>query len=158
MTDHKRKDLQLFFPAFIIWIILVIVPSFSNIQDLSFSFSSPMMVAGTILFIAGLIITVNAQMTLKKNYSGRLRIREDHQLVTHGIYRYVRHPVYTGSLIRAVAIPLFTTSLLGFLFALTGIPLFIFRIGVEEKMLIAEFGDEYQEYTKTSWKLFPYIV
>jgi protein-S-isoprenylcysteine O-methyltransferase Ste14 len=38
-----------------------------------------------------------------------------------------------------------------------GIPLFIFRIGVEEKMLIEEFGDEYLEYTKATWKLVPYL-
>jgi protein-S-isoprenylcysteine O-methyltransferase Ste14 len=147
----------MFFPAFIIWIILVVVPSFRNIQNLPFSLSSPMNVIGTILFIVGLIITVNAQMTLKMNYSSRLRIREGHQLVTNGIYKYVRHPVYTGTLLRAIAIPIYATSLLGFLFALTGIPLFIFRIGVEEKMLIEEFGEDYLEYTKISWKLFPYI-
>jgi len=116
-----------------------------------------MMVVGTTLIIVGLIITVIAQITLKKNYSGMLRIREDHQLITHGIYRYVRHPVYTGTLLRAFAIPIFTTSLLGLLFALTGIPLFIFRIGVEEKMLIKEFGDEYLEYRKATWKLVPYV-
>jgi protein-S-isoprenylcysteine O-methyltransferase Ste14 len=38
-----------------------------------------------------------------------------------------------------------------------GIPLFIYRIGAEEKMLIEKFGEDYVEYTKATWKLFPYV-
>ncbi len=147
----------MFFPAFIIWIILLVVSSFQTLQRPLFTMLSPMNVVGALIFIVGLIITVNAQMTLKRNYSGTLRIREGHQLITHGIYKHVRHPVYSGVILRAFAIPIYTTSLLGFLFALTAIPLFNYRIGVEEKMLIEEFGDEYLEYTKATWKLFPYV-
>ncbi len=131
--------------------------SFQNLQRPLYTIQSPMNVVGALIFIIGLVITVNAQMTLKRNYSGTLRIREDHQLIAHGIYKYVRHPVYIGTLLRTFAIPIYTTSLLGFLFALMGIPLFIYRIGIEEKMLIEEFGDEYLEYTKDTWKLLPYI-
>ena len=133
------------------------VTSFQNLQHPLYTMQSPMNVVGALIFIIGLVITVNAQMTLKRNYSGTLRIREGHQLITHGIYKYVRHPVYTGTLLRTFAIPIYTTSLLGFLFALVGIPLFIYRIGVEEHMLIEEFSDEYLEYTKATRKLFPYV-
>ncbi len=147
----------MFFPALIIWLILLMGASFQNLQRPLYTMQSPMNVVGALIFIVGLIITVNAQMTLKLNYSSTLKIKEGHQLITHGIYKYVRHPVYTGTLLRTFAIPIYTTSLLGFLFALTGIPLFNYRIGVEEKMLIKEFGDEYLEYSKKTWKVFPYI-
>jgi len=157
MSDHKKKDRLFFFPAFVIWIFLLVITSFGNIQGPFFSLSSPMNILGVLIFIVGLIITVNAQMTLNLNYASTLRIREGHQLITHSIYKYVRHPVYSGVILRAFAISIYATSLLGFLFALTGIPLFNYRIGVEEKMLIEEFGDEYLEYAKVSWKLFPYI-
>ncbi len=157
MSDHNKKARLFFFTAFIIWILLLFITSFWNIQGPFFSLSSPMNILGVLIFIAVLIITVNAQMTLKLNYASTLRIREGHQLITHGIYKYVRHPVYSGVILRAFAISIYATSLPGFLFALTGIPLFNYRIGVEEKMLIGEFGDEYLEYTKATWKLFPYI-
>ncbi len=147
----------MFFPALIIWLILLMVTSFQNLQRPLYTMQSPMNVVGALIFIIGLVITVNAQMTLKRNYSSMLRIREGHQLITHGIYKYVRHPVYTGTLLRTFAIPIYTTSLLGFLFALVGIPLFIYRIGVEEKMLIEEYGDEYLKYMKATSKLIPYI-
>ncbi len=157
MSDTKKKDILFFFPAFIVWITLTLITSFWNIQAPLFSLKSPMNVIGALIFIVGLLITVNAQMTLKRNYSSMLRIKEGHQLITHGIYKYVRHPVYSGVILRFFTIPIFATSLLGFLFALTAIPLFNYRIGVEEKMLIGEFGDEYLEYTKATWKLLPYI-
>ncbi len=147
----------MFFPAFVIWIIILMVTSFQNLLRPNYMIQIPMMVVGAWIFIVGLVITVYAQMTLKRNYSGRLRIREGHQLITHGIYNYVRHPVYTGTLLRTFAIPIFMTSLLGFLVALMGIPLIIYRIGVEEQMLIEEFSDEYLEYTKATRKLVPYV-
>ena len=118
---------------------------------------TPTDIAGTTLFIAGLLIRVTAQATLKRNYSGTLRIREGHTLITHGIYSHVRHPVYTGVILSALAIPIYTTSLPGLLIALLGIPLFNYRIGNEEKMLIQEYGDQYLEYMKTTPKLIPSI-
>jgi len=157
MSDHKKKDRLFFFPAFIVWIFLLLITSFWNVQAPLYSLKSPMNVVGALIFIIGLIITVNAQMTLKLNYSSTLRIKEGHQLITHGIYKHVRHPVYSGVILCAFAIAIYATSLLGFLIALTAIPLFNYRIGVEEKMLIKEFGGEYLEYAKATWKLFPYI-
>ncbi|MBL7078993.1 isoprenylcysteine carboxylmethyltransferase family protein [Candidatus Bathyarchaeota archaeon] len=91
------------------------------------------------------------------NYSSTLRTREGHQLITHGIYKYARHPVYSGVLLSALAIPIHATSPLGFLLALMAIPLFIYRMGVEKEMLINEFGDEYIEYKKATWRLIPHM-
>ena len=157
MDDPKRRDLLFFFPAFIAWLLAFLIPSFWNLQTPLYTLKTPTDVAGTSLFIAGLLIRVAAQATLKRNYSGTLRIRDGHTLITHGIYSHVRHPVYTGVLLSALAIPIYTTSLPGLLLALTGIPLFNHRIGNEEKMLIQEYGDQYTEYMKTTPKLIPRI-
>ena len=62
-----------------------------------------------------------------------------------------------GVLLSVIAVSIYATSLLGFLIALTAMPLFVYRMGVEEKMLIKGYGDEYLEYRKATWKLFPYI-
>jgi len=157
MGDPKKKDLLIFFPAFILWLFATLIPSFWNLQAPLYTLKTPMDIAGTSIFIAGFLIRVAAQATLKRNYSGTLRIREGHQLITHGIYSHVRHPVYTGVFLSAIAIPIYTTSLPGFLIALIGIPLFNYRIGNEEKMLIQEYGDEYLEYMKTTPKFIPRI-
>ena len=157
MGDTKKKDLLFFFPAFVVWLFAFLIPSFWNLQAPIYTLKTPTDVAGTSLFKAGFLIRVAAQATLKRNYSGTLRIRDGHTLITHGIYSHVRHPVYTGVLLSAIAIPIYTTSLPGLLIALTGIPLFNYRIGNEEKMLIQEYGDQYTEYMKTTPKLIPRI-
>ncbi len=157
MDDTKKKDLLFFFPALIAWLLAFLIPSFWNLQAPLYTLKTPTDIAGTTLFIAGLLIRVTAQATLKRNYSGTLRIRDGHTLITHGIYSHVRHPVYTGVLLSALAIPIYTTSLPGLLIALLGIPLFNYRITNEEKMLTQQYGHQYTEYIKTTPKLIPRI-
>ena len=157
MDDTKKKDLLFFFPAFIAWLLAFLIPSFWNLQAPLYTLKTPTDIAGTTLFIAGLLIRVAAQATLKRNYSGTLRIRDGHTLITHGIYSHVRHPVYTGVILSALAIPIYTTSLPGLLIALLGIPLFNYRIANEEKMLTQQYGHQYTEYIKTTPKLIPRI-
>ena len=157
MDETKKNDLHYFFPAFIAWLLALLIPSFWNIQAPIYTLKTPTDIAATTLFIAGFLIRIIAQATLYRNYSGTLRIRDGHTLITHGIYRHVRHPVYTGVILSALAIPIYTGSPLGTLIALLGIPLFNYRIRNEEKMLIQEFGDQYTKYMKTTRKLIPYI-
>ncbi len=157
MDDTKKRDLLFFFPAFIAWLLAFLIPSFWNLQAPIYTLKTPTDIAGTTIFIAGLLIRIAAQATLKRNYSGTLRIREGHTLITHGIYSHVRHPVYTGVILSALAIPIYTTSLPGLLIALLGIPLFNHRIRNEEKMLTQEYGHQYTEYIKTTPKLIPRI-
>ncbi len=156
MSAPKKKDRLFLFPALIIW-ILILITSIRNIQVPLYSWKSPMNVAGALIFIIGLTIRLSAAVSLNRSYSWTLEIRDEHRLVKDGLYRYVRHPIYLGALMGAIAIPIYATSFLGFLFFLTAIPLFIYRMGVEENMLIEEYGDEYLEYMKATSKLFPYI-
>jgi len=108
----------------------------------------PLSLVGVGLFILGFSIMIVAQITLWKNYSATLVIREDHKLITQGIYKFCRHPIYLGVLIVASGISMFCTSVIGFLILLFLIPVFHVRIRMEENLLIEEFGDRYLAYQK----------
>lgn len=112
---------------------------------------------GLTLFILGMTVALVAVGTLRAFYHSTLIIREDHQLVTHGIYRYVRHPVYLGVIIAIIGIPVYTSSLYGFLIMLALIPVILNRIRLEERLLTEEFGEAYLEYKATTRKLIPFI-
>lgn len=56
-------------------------------------------IAGLLLLVVGLTLAVVAVRTLQRFYSSTLVTREDHQLITHGVYSLVRHPIYLGVLI-----------------------------------------------------------
>ena len=112
---------------------------------------------GLALFVGGTILRQVGKRTLGKYYSYGLRTLQDQKLVQHGVYKHVRHPITLAALIYTPAIPLVLSSLYGFLVMLGIVPLFLYRIGIEEKMLIEQFGDEYLQYMKRTKKLIPLI-
>ncbi|MFC2054519.1 methyltransferase family protein [Chloroflexota bacterium] len=114
-------------------------------------------IVGLALFIVGLTTALVAVVTLRWSYSSTLVIREDHQLITHGIYRFTRHPVYLGVIIAIFGAPVYASSLYGLLTMSALIPLILNRIRIEEKLLTEEFQDAYQKYKETTKKLIPFI-
>jgi len=114
-------------------------------------------IIGVALVSVGLLILFVAAGTLRMNYSSSLVIRKNHKLVTHGIYRFVRHPVYFGAGLICAGIPIYASSTLGFvLMAVLGL-IVLNRIKMEEALLIEEFGEKYKKYQKRTKKIIPFI-
>lgn len=114
-------------------------------------------IIGLALVIIGFLISLVGRITLWRNYSSTLVIREGHQLITHGIYRFTRNPMYLGGIMVFTGLPVYVPSLYGFLTSLVLIPIILNRIGLEEELLTEEFQDAYQKYKKTTKKLIPFI-
>jgi protein-S-isoprenylcysteine O-methyltransferase Ste14 len=114
-------------------------------------------IVGLVLLIIGLTTALVAQITLRRFYSSTLVIREDHQLITHGVYRFTRHPVYLGVIIAIIGVPVYVSSFYGLLVISALIPIFLKRIRIEERMLTDEFGDAYRTYKEATSKLIPFI-
>jgi protein-S-isoprenylcysteine O-methyltransferase Ste14 len=96
---------------------------------------------GVPLFVIGLTIMIVGQITLWQNYSGFVVIKKGHQLITHGIYRFTRNPIYLGAIIVFASLPVYAASVYGFFVMFGQIPFFLFRIKMEEKLLAEHFGD-----------------
>jgi protein-S-isoprenylcysteine O-methyltransferase Ste14 len=129
---------------------------FVTVQGMVFRFSE-FSVTGLVLFVVGVGIRLAGKRALGKYYSYGLRVLPDHKLVTGGVYRYVRHPISLAVLIYGPGIPLIFSSLYGFLITLALIPLVLYRIEIEERMLIQKFGDEYRDYIRRTKKLIPFL-
>jgi protein-S-isoprenylcysteine O-methyltransferase Ste14 len=126
-------------------------------QPKNLSIFPALRIVGLALFIIGLTIMIVGQVTLRRNYSGTVVIRVDHQLITHGIYRFTRNPMYLGLIMVVTGIPVFAASMYGFLISLLLIPIILNRIRLEEELLTEEFQDAYQRYKETTKKLIPFI-
>ncbi len=126
-------------------------------QPQNLSLFSVQSIIGLALIIIGLIIMIVGQVTLYRNYSGTVVIREDHQLITHGIYRFTRNPIYLGFIMVVTGLPVYVASLSGFLISLVLTPIILNRIRLEEKLLTEEFTDAFQKYKGTTKKLIPVI-
>ena len=129
---------------------------FVTVQGMVFRFNV-FSVAGLVLFVVGVSIRLVGKRTLGKHYSYGLRVLPDHKLVTGGIYKYVRHPISLAVLVYDPGIPLIFSSLYGFLITLALIPLILYRIEIEERMLLQRFGDEYRDYMRRTKKLIPFL-
>ena len=113
---------------------------------------------GLVLIVLGFVFLLAGQFTLGRNHSSSVVIREEHQLITHGVYRLTRNPMYLGViLIIVVGIPLYAPSLRGFLTLLLLVLLFLNRIRMEETLLTEEFGEAYLAYKRSTRKLIPFI-
>jgi len=105
-------------------------------------------VLGVALFLAGLSLYGVARLTLGRFFSEAVRIMPEHKLITNGPYRIIRHPIYLGEILYGLSIPMILGSLYGFVIMLALIPMLLHRIGIEEKVLVSRFGQEYVEYAQ----------
>ena len=136
--------------------LLVTLWDFVKIQEMTYRLSL-VNVVGLVLFSIGVSIRLVARRTLGKCFSSGLKTTQKHELIKHGIYKHIRHPAYLGSLLLSPGVPLIFSSLYGFLLILGIIPCFLYRIRIEESMLIEKFGNEYWEYMKETKKIIPFI-
>ncbi len=114
-------------------------------------------IVGLVMFGGGTVLRQVGKRSLGRNYSYGLRTLRDQKLVQRGVYKYVRHPITLAALIYTPAIPLALSSVYGFLVMLLLIPLFLYRIGIEETMLLEKFGCEYHDYMRKTKKLIPFL-
>ena len=170
MGKTVRKDIFLFgIPAFTVFLLGLIVSGRDGYDGLvgtiwalikhpeNLRLLSGWNIAGLSLCIVGLTVAIVAACTLKRFYSSTLVVREDHQLITHGVYRFARHPLYLGVLIAIMGVPVYAPSLNGFLILSLLTPIILFRIKMEEDVLTECFGEEYQAYRKATKKLIPFL-
>jgi protein-S-isoprenylcysteine O-methyltransferase Ste14 len=115
-------------------------------------------IAGIAFIICGLIVRWIAIFSLKHQFTVDVSIKKDDRIIKEGIYRFVRHPAYAGSLISFFGLALFFSNFLSMLIIFVPICLaFLHRIHIEEEALIQVFGSEYLDYCASTKRLIPGI-
>ena len=118
----------------------------------------PLFVAGLSLGWAGIGLALWATYTLGRFYRPVVTIHEDHEVVTTGPYRYVRHPIYAGAMVLMVGVGLALGNWLSLILcALLPLSAYVARIRVEERALEEALGDRYRQYEQGKARLVPGI-
>jgi len=95
--------------------------------------------------------------TLGDNYSQDIMIKKNHELITKGPFKIIRHPQYLCQILLDLGATAATFSyLVGFL-ALIEIPIYVIRASMEDKLLAKYFPEKFSEYKKKSGFMFPFI-
>ncbi len=112
---------------------------------------------GLILCCFGIVIRWASILQLKKEFTVDVAIRNNHQLKTDGLYTYTRHPSYSGLLLICLGLSIAMNSIFSVFASLPVVIAVLYRINVEEAILIQEFGEVYRGYMEITGKLVPKI-
>ncbi len=127
-------------------------------RALTYPLSPLQLAAGTLVFLASLWLFWRTHRDLGRQWSVTLEIKDAHQLVTSGVYRQVRHPMYSAFFLWALAQALLLPNLLAGFSGLVGFGiLFAFRVGREEAMMREAFGPQYDAYMARTKRILPGI-
>jgi protein-S-isoprenylcysteine O-methyltransferase Ste14 len=111
---------------------------------------------GAATMIASLWLFWRSHADLGQNWSVSLELRDGHQLVTRGVYRSVRHPMYASIWLWGVAQGMLLQNwLAGWLVVPVFAAMYFLRTPREEQMMLEAFGDEYRSYMRRTGRLVP---
>ena len=111
---------------------------------------------GAVLLAGALLLLWRAHADLGRAFSPAVVFKPDHPLVTHGVYRWMRHPMYAAFWLWALAQPLLLWNWLAGWGLLPAYALLYFlRVPREERLLLEHFGDSYHEYMARTGRVWP---
>ena len=110
---------------------------------------------GLVLTAMGVGISIWARVSLGANWSGAVTLKDDHELIRKGLYRWIRHPIYTGILLAMMGTALIRGQLRCWVGLLMVLAAFYFKARREENFLRQEFGAGFEEHAKRTGMFLP---
>ena len=160
-TEVKRIDMGMDIIFLIFFLCYEIITYFLLVFASKFTWSNYQFIPwiawlGFSFCIISLLLFIWVHLALGRNTSIKVQIKEKQKLITKGPYNLIRHPLYTSLLILHVGVLLMISNWFIGISWFTSLLLFlVFRIPKEERMLLEEFGELYQDYSETRGRIFP---
>ncbi len=115
-------------------------------------------IVALMLMLSGLVIRIYAMSKLRAFYTRTLLTTDQQVLITTGLYKTIRHPGYLGTMLIWVffgfAVENYFVVVIGILLTFIA---YSYRIRNEETMLLSQFGQAYEDYQKSTWRIMPYV-
>jgi protein-S-isoprenylcysteine O-methyltransferase Ste14 len=111
--------------------------------------------AGLVLTAIGVGLSIWARLSLGSNWSGMVTLKKDHELVRSGLYRWIRHPIYTGILLGMVGSAMIEGQLRGWMGVAVVLAALYFKARREERFLREEFGPGFDEHSRQTGMFLP---
>ena len=114
--------------------------------------------AGVATVLAGSLFRRHCWRMLGSSFTGDVRARADQEVVSRGAYRLLRHPSYTAGIMLNTGVGIAmgswaSAALLG----VASIAVYLYRMAVEERTLLAVIGEPYREFMRTRKRLIPFV-
>jgi protein-S-isoprenylcysteine O-methyltransferase Ste14 len=122
-----------------------------------FRSSRTALVSGAAIQVIALFLFYRSHRDLGSNFSSKLRLRLEHELITTGVYRRIRHPMYLSLILVGIGQALVVPNWIAAPTCLAGtVVLYLLRVDPEEEMLQERFGYEYEQYAERTGRLLPF--
>jgi len=113
---------------------------------------------GLLLTALGVGISIWARLSLGANWSGMVTLKQNHELIRKGLYRWIRHPIYTGILLGFIGTALIESHARGWLGFAILLLSFYFKARREENFLKQEFGEGFEEHLRQTGMFLPKLI
>ena len=111
---------------------------------------------GTAIMAGALWLLWRSHKDLGRNFSPTLQLLEEHALVTQGVYRSIRHPLYAAIWLWGTGQALLLQNwIAGWASLILFLPLYLLRVPREEQMMLEQFGDSYRAYKNRTGRIIP---
>lgn len=156
-TTYKNSQKMKDYILYLLWALLGI--QLLGLSLFPFPYTMPVQCVGFVMAFTGVVISVMGRRELGVNWvhGGEYQVKHDQLLVTTGIYRHIRHPIYFGVILAYVGGQIVATSYLAIPFLLLFTYSAIAQAKKEEKLLIHHFGQKYVNYMLKTKMLIPFV-
>jgi len=138
-------------------LLVPLVYVFSSLLDFA-SYNLPTWTGwlGAVIFAVAIWLLWRSHADLGRNWIPTLGIRDDHQLVTNGVFEQIRHPMYAAHILWGVAAVLMLHNwIAGFPILVVSVAHYLSRVNAEEQMMLQHFGEGYKSYMKRTGRIIP---
>jgi protein-S-isoprenylcysteine O-methyltransferase Ste14 len=158
IKDKPKTFLQKFPPILSMLSLVALILAVFQIGTLEYVDAySIIRYIGLAVYLVFSWIQVWSFKSLGDNYSQDIMIKKNHELVTNGPFKIIRHPQYLCQIVLDLGATAATFSYLVGIFALIEIPIYIMRASLEDKLLGKYFSEKFSDYKKKSGFMFPFI-
>jgi len=130
-------------------------PGLGSAGRKSAAWFAPWQPAGAALATVGVVVCLVSQAYLGDSLRAGMHTRDRTRLVTSGLYRHVRHPMYSGMMTSLVGLFLLVPSVTSAVMLVAGVAGYSFQAGVEEAHLLARHGEAYRQYLARTGRFLP---
>lgn len=145
----EEKSSKKSFPAILASILFIIIlNAIMYFKDIFLVDKTFLKVIALVIYLSGLVLRYWSLILLGKNFSRDVEVSNEQELISHGTYKYFRHPLYLGLFLLTTAVPLYVGNIIVFLLAIFIMSFVInIRIKEEESFMEEVLGERY-----VSWK------
>ncbi len=156
--DKPKTYLQTLPLIFSTITLVVLIISLFQVGTLEYSTQNQMArIIGLAFYLIFSWLQIWTTKIMGDNYSQDIAIKKDHQLVTNGPFKLVRHPQYLSQILMDIGGAVATLSFILAPIAIVQIPFLIMRASLEDKLLEKHFGENFRNYKKKSGQIIPFI-